>query len=112
MSNRLFEYCTDLEGNNASIQFNVLSSKFGDGYEQHVSVGINNKKGQWAYQRTSNAAEILKIKQFFDDHKGADSFLWQHPKHGLVRVKTDTQYQEVCLGGDAWRISTTFYQQF
>ncbi|WP_180644718.1 phage tail protein [Acinetobacter bereziniae] len=112
MSNRLFEHCTDFEGNSATTKFKVLSNQFGDGYEQHVSVGINNKKGEWAYQRTSNAAEILEIKQFFDDHKGADSFLWQHPKHGLVRVKTDVQYQEVKLGGDIWRISTTFYQQF
>jgi phage-related protein len=112
MSDRLFDYESDLEGNNASTQFAVLSSKFGDGYEQHASVGINNKKGQWAFSRKGYAAEILKIKQFFDDHKGADSFLWKHPKHGLVRVKTDVQYQEVCLGGDVWQISTTFYQQY
>lgn len=112
MSDRLFEYHADLEGNSATNQFNVMSSKFGDGYEQHASVGINNKKEQWAFQYTGYAADVLKIKQFFDDHKGADSFLWNHPKHGLVRVKTDAQYQETCLGGDVWRISTIFFQQF
>lgn len=112
MSNRKFEYESDLDGNNASTQFAVLSSKFGDGYEQHASIGINNKKGQWAYQRTALSVEILAIKSFFDEHKGADSFLWQHPKDGLVRVKTDAQYQEVHLGGDVWRISTTFFQSF
>ena len=112
MSDRLFTYETDLEGNSATNQFSVLTSKFGDGYEQNTSVGINNKKGQWAYSRTAYSSEILKIKQFFDDHKGADSFLWNHAEHGLVRVKTDVQYQETQIGGDIWRISTTFFQQF
>ena len=112
MSDRLFTYETDLDGNSATNQFSVLTSKFGDGYEQNASVGINNKKGQWAYQRTAYLDEITAIKQFFDDHKGADSFLWNHPTDGEVRVKTDVQYQKVCLGGDVWRISTTFFQTF
>ena len=112
MSDRLFNYESDLEGNSATNQFSVLTSKFGDGYEQHTSVGINNKKGQWAYQRTAYLAEIEAIETFFDDHQGADSFLWNHPTDGEVRVKTDVQYQKVNLGGDVWRISTTFYQQF
>lgn len=112
MSDRLFNYESDLEGNSATNQFSVLTSKFGDGYEQNTSVGINNKKGQWAYSRTAYLDEITAIKQFFDDHKGADSFLWDHPTDGEVRVKTDAQYQKVCLGGDVWRISTTFHQSF
>ncbi|MBF7686594.1 phage tail protein, partial [Acinetobacter sp. B10A] len=49
---------------------------------------------------------------FFDDHKGADSFLWESPLDGTVRVKTDTSYTPTCLGGAVWRISTTFKQQF
>ena len=112
MSNRKFPYKTLLEGNSETQTFNVLSSKFGDGYEQHVSVGINNKKGQWTFSKTGTKAEILEIEAFFDDHKGADFFLWDHPLDGEVRVKTDTQYQATCLGGDIWQISTTFYQQF
>lgn len=112
MSNRKFTHCTLLEGNSTTNTFNVLSSKFGDGYEQHVSIGINNKKGQWNFSKKGSEAEILEIEAFFDDHKGADSFLWDHPKDGEIRVKTDTQYQAVCLGGDLWQISTTFYQVF
>ncbi len=112
MSNRKFEHCSDLEGNSQTSNFNVLSSVFGDGYEQHASVGINNKKGQWTFTKTGYKAQILQIRNFFDDHKGADSFLWDSPLDGEVRVKTDLNYQPVCLGGDVWRISTTFYQQF
>ena len=111
MSNLKFTWCQDLEGNNQTESFNVLSSKFGDGYEQNISVGINSRSGQWSYSRTAKKAEILAIKAFFDQHKGADSFLWDSPLDGEVRVKT-ADYNPVCLGGDLWRISTTFTQVF
>ncbi|EPK5973051.1 phage tail protein, partial [Acinetobacter baumannii] len=63
------------------------------------------------YQRTAKKAEILEIKAFFDKHKGANSFLWDSPLDGEVRVKAG-DYQPVCLGGDTWRITTTFTQVF
>ncbi len=42
---------------------------------------------------------------------GATSFLWDSPLDGEVRVKAG-DYQPVCLGGDTWRITTTFTQVF
>lgn len=111
MSDRKFTHCQDMEGNSQTSSFNVLSSKFGDGYEQNISVGINNRSSTWQYSRTGKKALILEIKAFFDDHKGADSFLWESPLDGEVRVKTG-EYQPVCLGGEIWRISTTFTQAF
>ena len=111
MSNRKFIHCQDLDGNSQTASFNTLSSKFGDGYEQNISVGINNRSGVWQYSKTGKKALILEIKAFFDDHKGADSFLWDSPLDGEVRVKTG-EYSLVCLGRDIWRISTTFTQVF
>lgn len=111
MSNEKFTFPCDLEGSSDTQSFNVLSNRFGDGYEQSISVGINNRKGEWAYQRTGYKDEILAIKAFFDRHKGADSFLWDSPLDGEVRVKTG-EYNPVCLGADIWRISTTFTQVF
>ncbi|WP_353172474.1 phage tail protein [Acinetobacter rudis] len=112
MSNKKFTWDNDLEGNSFSQNFNVLSSKFGDGYEQHTSVGINNRKVQLVYSRKAYSAEIQDIKNFLDHHKGADSFLYDIPLGGEIRVKSDIQYQLVQVGGDVWRISTTFYQQY
>lgn len=111
MSNRKFTWCQDLESNSQTNTFNTLSSKFGDGYEQNVSVGINNKSGTWQYTRTAKKALILEIKAFFDEHKGSDSFLWNSPLDGEVRVKTG-DYMPVSLGRGMWRISTTFTQVF
>lgn len=112
MSNEKFTFPSDLDGNSSTQNFSVLSSSFGDGYEQTISVGINNRKGEWPYQRTSTKDEILQIKAFFDQHKGADSFLWNSPLDGEVRVKTDTSYIPSQVGGLIWSISTTFTQVF
>lgn len=111
MSNLKFTFECDLDGNSNTQRFNTLSSKFGDGYEQNTSIGINNRSGTWQYTRTAVKAEIMQIKAFFDQHKGADSFLWDSPLDGEVRVKTG-EYQPRCLGGDVWQISTTFTQVF
>ena len=112
MSNEKFTFPCDLEGSSDTQNFNVLSSRFGDGYEQSISVGINNQKGEWAYQRTGYKDEIIAIKAFFNRHKGADSFLWDSPMGGEVRVKTGTSYQARQVGGMVWSISTTFTQVF
>lgn len=111
MSNQTFTWCVDLNGAQGGNSFNVLSAKFGDGYEQDTSVGINNRKQQWSVSKTEKKALIEEIKAFLDAHKGAESFLWQSPFDGLIRVKASS-YNLEPLGGIAWRISTTFTQVF
>ena len=111
MSDRIFNWDTSLEGNSGTNTFNVLSSQFGDGYEQNVSVGINNRKGSWPFNRKASEAVIIEIKIFLDEHKGADSFIWISPKDGQLRVKAG-DYQLTELGSNLWQISTTFTQVF
>lgn len=111
MSNQKFTWCNDLDGNSQTNSFKVLQSNFGDGYTQRTSVGINNKSGTWAYKRTETKEVIMEIKAFFDAHKGSDSFLWDSPLDGEVRVVA-SDYTPICLGGLVWSISTTFTQTF
>ena len=111
MSNQKFTWCNDLDGNSQTSSFKVLQSSFGDGYTQRASVGINNRSSTWVYKKTGKKALILEIKAFFDAHKGADSFLWDSPLDGEVRVVAG-DYMPVSLGGDVWSISTTFTQVF
>lgn len=111
MSNQIFTWENDLAGNSGTHQFNTLNSKFGDGYEQNISVGINNRKGSWPITKTAPKAVILEIKQFLDSHKAADSFLWESPLDGQVRVKAG-EYQIENRGSNLYRITTTFTQVF
>lgn len=111
MSNQKFTWCIDFDGNSQTSSPKVLQSSFGDGYTQRTSVGINNRSSTWAYKRTGKKALIQEIKAFFDVHKGADSFLWDSPLDGEVRVVAG-DYMLVSLGGGMWSISTTFTQTF
>ena len=98
-------------GASKTVDINTKTVSFGDGYEQNVSVGINNKSGVWQFSKNGKEALIREIKAFFDDHKGADCFLWNSPLDGEVRVKAG-EYQLVSLGAGMWQISTTFTQVF
>ncbi|MDX8155673.1 phage tail protein [Acinetobacter pittii] len=111
MSTLKFTWTQDLDGNSQKNTFNVLNTNFGDGYEQTVSIGINNCSRQWQYTKTDVEKNIIEIKNFFDLHKGSKSFLWDSPLDGEVRVKVG-EYQPVHLGGGWWRITTTFTQVY
>ena len=111
MSNRIFNWDTSFEGNLGTNTFNVLSSQFGDGYEQNISVGINSRKGSWPFNLKAKKSVIVEIKTFLDEHKGSDSFLWESPLDGQIRVKAG-EYQIENRGSDLYRISTTFTQVF
>jgi len=111
MSNQKFTWCNDLDGNSQTSSFKVLQSSFGDGDKQRACVGINIRSSTWEYKRTGKKALIREIKAFFDAHKGADSFLWDSPLDGEVRVVAG-DYMPISLGGGMWSISTTFTQDF
>lgn len=111
MSDRLFLWDENLDGNSGSHQFNTLGSQFGDGYVQSISVGINNRKGIWPWVKTAKKPVIVDIKNFLDDHKAVGSFLWDSPLDGQIRVKA-ADYQVENRGAGLYRISTTFTQVF
>lgn len=106
-----FDFKNDLDGNRSSYTFNKQVVKFGDGYEQRISIGINNKRGEWTYQRTAKIAEIERICAFFDRHGSVLPFLYSNPQGQTVKAVAD-DYQLTCLGADIWRINTTFNQVF
>ena len=111
MSNLTFGWCVDLNGSSGGAKFSTVEAKYGDGYSQATSVGINNRTQEWSVSRTALKAEITAIKNFLDARKGADSFLWDSPFDGVIRVKA-SEYQLSPLGGLVWKISTTFSQVF
>lgn len=106
-----FTFKQDLASSDVSASFNVHTSAFGDGYDQHSSVGINNRKLSVSYQRTAKFTDIEKIKQFFDEHKGAKPFLYSTKFDGEIRVIAG-DYQIQNLGHGLFRINCTFTQVF
>lgn len=106
-----FGFKNDLEGNRSSYKFAKQVVKFGDGYEQRISVGINNKSGEWSYQRTAQLEEINQIQAFFDRHQSVVPFIYPNPQSQSVKAVAE-DYQLTCLGGKIWRISTTIRQVF
>lgn len=65
-------------GSSGNTAFAVTKNEF-DGYVQRVSTGINNKKRQWNLSFIGDDDEIPLVKDFIDNHKGTDPFLWQIP---------------------------------
>lgn len=59
-----------------NIRPKVLVSQFGDGYEQRVADGINNRARVWSLSFTRVSTVIDEIEQFLIDRNGVESFDW------------------------------------
>lgn len=57
----------------------VNITKFGDGYEHRVAVGINNQPKKWSLQFDRSRSEAKKILDFFEEHAGVNAFDWKTP---------------------------------
>ena len=65
-----FEAVAD-RGLSRKSRHNVLTAKFGDGYEQRVLDGINTKQDQFSISfKNRDAADINLIAAFLDDNAG------------------------------------------
>lgn len=58
------------------VQHNVLTAKFGDGYEQRVRDGINTKNESFNVALNNrSAAEVNKVARFLDNYSGKNFIL-------------------------------------
>ncbi|MFJ3259651.1 phage tail protein [Pseudomonas sp. NPDC086581] len=98
-------------GAQGDVNQSALESRFGDGYAQALAVGINNSQQSWALTFTGKQARMQPIKDFFDRHKGAASFIWTPPlgEPGLYRCKG---YKIGTHGRRNFTLSATFEQWF
>jgi hypothetical protein len=69
---------------------NVRQIRFGDGYSQRVTVGLNQNPKSWSLTWNVSIADAATIEAFLDDRaEDAASFTWTPPD-------TDTSYQWIC----------------
>ena len=84
VSGDAFEAVAD-RGLSRKSKHNVLTAKFGDGYEQRVADGINTLNETYSLTfKTRTKAEIDDIVVFLDTKKGVTSFTFTLPDSNVL----------------------------
>jgi len=91
----------------------ILEAKFGDGYEQAIDDGINNKPRAYALQFNNlNSTNGDAIETFFDINNTATTpFDWTPPNGSTGRFKCRS-HSRVFTSGLASNISCSFEEVF
>ena len=98
-TNSAFEAVAD-RGLSRKSKHNVLTAKFGDGYEQRVLDGINTKQDQFNIAfKNRDSAEINLIAAFLDDSAGKSFDFVITDKFSSGNLTTST-LKVVCDGYD------------
>lgn len=91
-------------------QYRVNRTQFGDGYAQHSSFGINNKRKTWSGTKTGDFNTVIApILDFLDSHAGVIPFLWTDP-HGNTKQYTCAGASTPQRKGNFWQITLNFEQ--
>lgn len=110
MAVETFIWCPKVEPTSTP-EYRVRASKFGNGYEQVVGDGINNKVDSWPLTFVVVETVALDIKAFLDRHGGFKSFLWTPPL-GQLSFYRATAPTITPNGAGIFTLNTTFTQSF
>lgn len=92
---------------------NVKKIKFGDGYEQRFTNGINSTPQSWSVSFSNRLEnEAVAIRDFLRSHGGVLSFDWQPPGENRTYKFTCSSWNLVPHKGGVYSMSTTFEQVF
>jgi len=96
-----------------STAHSVNKVRFGDGYEQVSSFGINNKRKTWQCSRQDYKSTIDDIYNFLGSTQAVEPFYFQPIKteQGFT-VRLDGEISRQKIGGDVWKISFNLEQAF
>lgn len=93
-------------------KFNLLETKFGDGYSQAIVDGLNAKSETWPLKFDRSQTDIAPIKAFLDAHMGI-SFLWTPPDAGATQGYYRCKgYSSTPRSGNQETLSFTLQQWF
>ena len=69
----------------------ITTTKFGDGYENRVAVGLNTNPQTWMLTFSNRTvAEIDEIDDFLEARGGSESFDWTPPRaDDAIKVKCE-----------------------
>ena len=91
---------------------NINEARFGDGYTQLSSNGINNNSETWELTYIGEKEEIVKVRTFLNSHI-IHSFKWINPygEEKLYRVVNKSIESEF-VGGKVVSLSFQFVQSY
>lgn len=99
---------TGVQGN---AKLRVRTIRFGDGYQQDLKDGFNNKEDSWSVTASGPAADIQPVIDFLDARGGAEAFLWTPPR-GVQALYKCKSYTTTDTHGDEVKLSATFERAF
>ena len=92
---------------------NTTKTQFGDGYEQVVSHGMNNRRKSWQCTKTDKKAVIDEIYRFLNATMGVEIFTFRPiASEPNIKVRLDGDISRQKMGGDVWQISFNLRQVF
>lgn len=95
-------------GVKSSTEMITKQVRFGDGYKQLYSFGINNKVKNWNGSKTGDYFTVIKpLEDFFNNHAGVIPFYWIDPT-GAKRLYTCTRWDTAQNKANIWQISLSF----
>ena len=109
---RSFTWCVSIDSSETTAH-SVNKVRFGDGYEQVSSFGINNKRKTWQCSKQDYKSTIDDIYNFLGSTQAVEPFYFQPIKteQGFtVRLVGEVSRQKI--GGDVWKISFNLEQAF
>jgi len=89
------------------------TTRFGDGYEQRITFGLNQNAKEWSLVFMVNDTDANTIETFLDD-RAADSasFDWTPPGESTAYKWVCEEWTRDLLGDEFNQISATFRQVF
>lgn len=107
-----FNFTPDF-GAQADMKPNVNNIKFGDGYEQRASFGVNIIKEVWSISFSNRTkSEIDSIDAFLKSRMGVDSFDWMPPDSTVLKKFKCQVWKKDIVKGSHWGLTATFEQVF
>lgn len=91
----------------------IRTTKFGDGYEQRVTFGLNQNPKEWSLSFMVGTTDASSIETFLDARAAdAASFDWTPPDDTTAYKWTCYQWNKELIGDSFYRIDATFTQVF
>ena len=110
---KVFRWKIDRDGSSESTRHAKMVLRFGDGYSQAVSFGINSSAKTWQCTVTDKKAVIDEIYRFLNATKGVEPFEFKPvDDEPSIKVRLEGEPSRNEIGAGAWRISFAVEQVF